>query len=170
MRMEVNNQEMLNVRRIIKAPIIWSRGPVVQLGVEAAKVNCYLTLKSDEIHRPYTIPVAIPWAIKITDCIYMKLLHVLYHRCSRQIYEHYVLMYLNSEKQVKTHVMSERYSAPKIQSMLELLADCDISELLSSEIRNTVQRNLFLQCGLLVNERIFDYYYKSVDFLYKKCE
>ena len=171
MRMEVNDREMLNVRRIIKPPLVYVRYPVVQFGAEAATVNCYLTLLCDEIRQPSVIPVEISWDIKPSDCIYMTLTHVKYgHRNSLQTFNHHVIMYLNSGV-VKTSVLSDRYSAKKIQCMLDKLKmriDCDISELASSEILNNVQRDLGLQFGILVNERVIYLYYKMVDYLYKK--
>ena len=172
MRMEVNDKEMLNVRRIIKSPLV-VRYPVVQFGAEAATVNCYLTLLCDEIQYPSVIPVEIPRAIKPSDCIYMTLTHVKYgYRNSLQTFNHHVIMYLNSGA-VKTSVLSDRCSATKIQCMLDKLKmdranDCDISELATSEILNNVQCDLGMQFGILVNERVIYLYYKMVDYLYKK--
>ena len=173
--MEVNDKEMLNVRRIIKTPLVCY--PVVQFGTEVATVNCYITLVCDEIRKTSVLPVAL-WDINPSDCIYMTLTLVKYGNNSLQTFNHYVIMYLNN-RTVKTYVMSDvsyvRCSATKIQCMLDKLKmdranDCDISELMTCEIFNNLQCALGLQFGILVNERVIYLYYKMVDYLYKKCE
>ena len=160
MRMEVNDKEMLNVRKIIKNPLV--RHPVVQFGAEAATVNCYITLlcSTEMIRRPSVIPVEIGWDIKPSDCIYMTLTLVKYGGTySIQTFNHHVIMYLNSGA-VKTSVLSNGSSVRKIQCMLDKLSD--------SELLNNVQCDLGLQNGILVNEHVIYLYYKMVDYLYTK--
>ena len=157
--MEVNDKEMLNVRKITKnSPV---RHPVVQFDAEAATVNCYITLfhTVEMIRQPSVIPVEISWDVKPSDCIYMTLTLVKYTAAySMQTFNHHVIMYLNSSGAVRTSILSSASSdVRKIRCMLDKLSD--------AKLVNNVQCDLGLKNGILVNERVIDLYYKMVDYL-----
>ena len=162
-RMAVNDREMLNVYRITKN---WL-GPVVQLDVEAATVNCYITLfrTSEVIRRPSVIPVEIDWLVKPENCVYMTLTLIKYADTnSTQTYNH-VIMYLNRDNVVKTSILSNLTdNVKKIRCMLEKLSGVNKVQ---PESVNKVQYDLGLKNGILLNESVIDLYYKMVDYLYE---